>query len=86
MDVTAENIAHKNKGAGFVGLKGYKDGFTRLDALGNIYPICLQIKSVRHISAAQLEHHLITFGYLDYRFFRRTFIPPLTGTLTPGYG
>ena len=76
MDVTAEDIAHKNKSAGFVGPKGYKDGFTRLNALGNIYPICLQIKSMCHISAAQLEHYLITFRYLDHRFYRRAFIPP----------
>ena len=52
MDVTAENIAHKFKDPCLVGLKGYKDGFARLNTLGNIYAICFQIKSVCHISAA----------------------------------
>jgi len=76
MDVTAEHVAHKDKRASFVGFKGYIDGFSRLNALRNVYTESLQTESVGDIGTAQLEYDLITFGYLDYRFLRRAFLLP----------
>lgn len=52
MDVTTEDIAHKDKRTNLVGFKRYIDRLARLNALGDIYPESLQTESVGGIRTA----------------------------------